>query len=637
MLLALLSSQALAEQVTLQLKWKHQFQFAGYYAAIEQGYYQQAGLSVSIREAQPGQDPVQAVLNGEAEFGIGTSELAILRDQGAPVVVLGVVFQHSPLVLVARKDLGISNIHDLAGRRVMIEPNSAEIIAYLNQEGLDPSAFKQLEHSFNTEDLIAGRIDAMTAYLTDEPYMLEKAGIDISIFKPSSGGIDFYGDNLFTTQAMIDDHPSLIERFRQASWQGWQYAMQHPDEMVELIYQNYSQRHSKAHLHYEAQAMSNLLQSQLVAPGHMYSGRWQHIIKVFQQQGKIGATFALDPFLYDTQLNNQLERLQRTFLLVLVMLVFVVLAVSFVWRLNRKLSASQAWFATVLEHAPTAMVITDRYGLIKGWSKQAESTFGWSADEAVGTNLYDFILPEQERAEVKSRLSHLFESGEASAVENWNLTKDGRQILCQWRNAIPHTPRGEKVLVSMAIDVTEQRAMEQQLTKLAHTDTLTGLANRALFYERFNQLLKLAQRERKQIALLFIDLDDFKQINDQYGHSVGDRVLQALAQRLNLAVRQSDVVARIGGDEFVVLLYDSQGPQEVETLAAKLLEQLTLPLELGERQTVQISASIGISRYPENGAEMGQLLSIADQAMYRVKHGGKNDIAAATGSPPSPA
>lgn len=177
--------------VTLQLKWKHQFQFAGYYAAKEKGYYQEAGLDVRIVEAVPGVDPVQEVVAGRAQFGVGTSELILNRYHGTPVVVLGVIFQHSPLSLITLADSGLDNIHKLLNRKVMIEPSSAELFAYLYQEGFTPKALNLQHHSFELNDLLSGKIDAMSVYLTDELYQLHKQKRAYNEFTPRMGGIDF--------------------------------------------------------------------------------------------------------------------------------------------------------------------------------------------------------------------------------------------------------------------------------------------------------------------------------------------------------------------------------------------------------------------------------------------------------------
>ncbi len=182
-LLCLLPSMALAatDSITLQLKWKHAFQFAGYYAAIEQGYYRDAGLDVHLREATPGKNPIHAVIHGEAEYGVGTSELLLERAQGSPVVVLGVIFQHSPLVLITHADATVSDIHALAGKRIMLEINGSEVVVMLQRAGLSPGSYQRVEHSFRLEPWLQGRVAAMSAYITDEPYALSQRGMVLAL------------------------------------------------------------------------------------------------------------------------------------------------------------------------------------------------------------------------------------------------------------------------------------------------------------------------------------------------------------------------------------------------------------------------------------------------------------------------
>jgi len=287
------------DKITLQLKWKHQFQFAGYYAAIEQGYYQDAGLVVELKEAQPGHDPVQAVLKGEAEFGVGTSELMLLRAQGKPVVVLAAIYQHSPLVLVARRTPEINDIHDLVGKPIMIEPQSAELFAYFKAEGVDPSKLKIEHHTFEVADIISGKFAAMSAYSTDEPYLIEKAGLEAMTFTPRSGGIDFYGDNLFTTEEQIAKHPERVKAFRAASLKGWEYAIAHPQELTELISKKYAIRKELAHLDFEAEHTKQLMHTDLVEVGHMNPGRWRHIADTYAEFGMIPRQFDFSGFLYE--------------------------------------------------------------------------------------------------------------------------------------------------------------------------------------------------------------------------------------------------------------------------------------------------------------------------------------------------
>lgn len=292
------------EAVTLQLKWTHAFQFAGYYAAQEKGYYRDVGLEVILREAAPGVDPVKAVISGKAHYGVGTSSLLLARKAGNPVVVLAVVFQHSPLVLLARQNTGVQGtqgIHDLSGKRVMIEPQSDELIAYFKQEGIAPERLQQITHSHDLKDLIEGRVDAMSAYVTSEPYYLDRAGVAYQTYTPRAAGIDFYGDNLFTSEKEIKLNPERVKAFREASLRGWQYAMANPEEIARLIRSKYSQAHELDYYRQEAQRMMPLLRVDLIEVGYMTHGRWRHIAETYADLGLLPRDYSLDGFLYEPE------------------------------------------------------------------------------------------------------------------------------------------------------------------------------------------------------------------------------------------------------------------------------------------------------------------------------------------------
>jgi signal transduction histidine kinase len=288
-----------ADHVVLQLKWQHQFQFAGYYAAVAQGYYREAGLDVTLQEAVPGQDPSQAVLDGSADFGVGTSDLVLLRDKGQPVVVLAAIFQHSPLVLLADRRAGVGDLQDLYNKPIMIEPLSAELFAYFKDEGIDPAKLHILPHTFDVRDLIDGHVAAMSGYSTDEVFQLKAAGIDFMTFTPRAGGIDFYGDNLFTTEDQIRRHPARVRKFLAASLKGWDYALAHQAEIVDLILKDYSRRKSRAQLLFEAESTAQLMHPGLIETGHMNPGRWRHIADVYGEFGMASRSLSLAGFLYD--------------------------------------------------------------------------------------------------------------------------------------------------------------------------------------------------------------------------------------------------------------------------------------------------------------------------------------------------
>lgn len=466
---ALLGSGAQAEEnlskVRLQLKWQHQFQFAGYYAAQAQGYYREAGLDVDIIPGLPGEDTVQKVLHGEAEFGVGTTDLILLREQGLPVVVLAVIFQHSPLALLVRKQAGLQSLHELAGRRLMIEPGSAELHAYLRREGLTQDRFTLLPHAFHIDDLVRGRIDAMSVYVTDEPYELVKSGIEYLLYSPRSVGIDFYGDNLFTTADELAKHPDRAKAFRAASLKGWEYAMQHPEEMVRLIHDHYSARHSLEHLRFEAQQMVPLLQMALVELGHINPGRWAHIAEVYAEQGMMKRHVDLTGFLYNPHPPPpDLTWLYWTLSGVFAIALLVAAIAAHIFRINRRLQISEERYRVVYETAPLAFIVSDQNGLITDWNSSARLMFGWSREQAIGRNMLELLVADDEHENVHNVLAATLRDGTPTYLINRNLTRSGDIILCEWHNVVRLGDDGAVVgVLSLGEEITERKKLEDDL------------------------------------------------------------------------------------------------------------------------------------------------------------------------------
>jgi diguanylate cyclase (GGDEF)-like protein len=187
------------------------------------------------------------------------------------------------------------------------------------------------------------------------------------------------------------------------------------------------------------------------------------------------------------------------------------------------------------------------------------------------------------------------------------------------------TPVGMWAIVR---DISERKATEARIASLAYYDALTGLPNRTLFFDRLQTALAMARRDSQRTALLFIDLDRFKPVNDTYGHEVGDQLLQRVAQQLRDCVRESDTVARLGGDEFVVLLPHVHTLDDAMAVADKIHARLREPVEIGAYR-LEISSAIGVATFPEDGADEVALVRSADDAMYRAKAGGRDQVIAA--------
>ncbi|MBY4676633.1 transporter substrate-binding domain-containing protein [Marinobacterium sp. CAU 1594] len=286
----------------MQLPWKHQFEFAGHYAAIEQGYYADEGLAVELREIQPGQSPVDEVLSGRAQFGVVNSELVLDRLQGKPVVLLANIFKTSPLVLLTQPD--ILSPQDLRGKRVMAsakELESAPFASMFRYFGLEPDSFEQVAHSYDLEAFLAGEVDAVTVFLSNQMHQVRSQQIPHSILNPSSFGVSAYDDNLFSSEHFLRQHPGLVEGFVRATLKGWHYALDHKEELVDLILRKYSQRKSREALLFEAQALERLTLRQSFKLGSIDPQRIDSLADLYVSLGNVASKGALQGFIRPPQ------------------------------------------------------------------------------------------------------------------------------------------------------------------------------------------------------------------------------------------------------------------------------------------------------------------------------------------------
>lgn len=324
------------DRVTLQLKWRHQFQFAGYYAAEELGFYREKGLDVVFREGASSLNYTDAVVSGIAQYGVSNTDILIDRAKGKPVVALAAIFQHSPLILLSLRSEGLDTPDAFVGKRVMVSVDAeAEIYSLFNNEGVPLSAMELVPHSWDLRDLVSGKVDAVSAYSTNELLALRRSGVDAAALRPLTYGIDFYGDCLFTSDDELRRHPGRAARFLEASLRGWDYAMDHPGEMADLILERYSPEKSREALLAEAAAMADLVDSKLVPIGFMNPGRWRHIADTYASLGTMPREYDLSSFLYDPdrphRLNDKVLRIVFSAIIgaSLVALVYILVLRSF--------------------------------------------------------------------------------------------------------------------------------------------------------------------------------------------------------------------------------------------------------------------------------------------------------------------
>ena len=345
-------SAAEPTRVTLQLKWQHQFQFAGYYAAKEKGFYRAAGLDVDIREALPGQEVIPTVVSGAADFGVGTNDLLLARYKGEPVVALAVIFQHSPSCILAARDKGIRSLADLAGHTVQYEPNFTELLAFFKRAGVDVTRLRLAPYAMDLAMFEQGKVDALAAYITNEPYGLIQRGFPFLEFRPISAGIDFYGDNLFTTDRMARESPALVAAFRAASLKGWRYAMAHQEEIIELILKKYRARRTHSHLAWEAGRINELMMPELVEIGYMSPTRWRHIADTYAEMGFLPPGYDFSRMLYSPEGHPDLQHLYGWLAGAAALLVAMAGIIVFILDSRRRLGESQERYERTVATVP---------------------------------------------------------------------------------------------------------------------------------------------------------------------------------------------------------------------------------------------------------------------------------------------
>lgn len=290
------------QKVTLQLSWFDQFQFAGYYMAKEQGFYKEVGLDVTILPFQFNLDIPELVSTEKIDFAIGRETLLIERAKEKKLIALYALFQTSPLVLLATKDSNIETIDNFVAKRIMATINDASeasLKAMISSHKLSPNDYQFLEHTHNVSDLMHGKTDLMSAYISKAPYELEKMGISYTIFNPKDYGFDMYSDFLYTSESMIYKNVKIVEAFKRASLKGWKYAYEHIEESAEVIFHTYNiQKLSKDALIYEGHALKQLSFFNTNTLGTIEKSKLQRIYDLYNILGFMPQKIDLNEFIF---------------------------------------------------------------------------------------------------------------------------------------------------------------------------------------------------------------------------------------------------------------------------------------------------------------------------------------------------
>lgn len=281
---------------------------------------------------------------------------------------------------------------------------------------------------------------------------------------------------------------------------------------------------------------------------------------------------------------------------------------------------------TIIESAHDAFVGICADGRIMDWNRQAEVTFGWTRGEAFGQRMEQLIIPPRYRDAHLAGMSHFHKSGEGPVlnkrIELQALRKNGEEFPVELTISVIKNADGVQFCAFLH-DITERKIAEERLVQMAQRDQLTDLPNRRLFNDRLEHAMLRAKRAQKLMALIYLDIDHFKIINDSFGHVVGDALLKEFAARLKASVRRVDTVARLGGDEFVMILEQLQEPVDSEVILQKIMQNVRQEIRVGEH-VLNITTSLGGAFYQGQELSEKDLMVLADGALYEAKQTGRD-------------
>ncbi len=732
------------ETVTLQLQWLDQFQFGGYYMAIEKGFYEEAGLDVHLKKFSNDIDTTEEVISGRANYGIGRASIMTEYCNDKPIVALSAIFQSSPHILLARKDSGIKTIKDFVGKRIMLTSDVQDdvtIQSMLISQGISFDDIIPLNHSFDLNDLIQGKTDLMASYVSNEPFRMQELGIESVGFTPKEYGFDYYSDILFTSQKELQEHPARVNAFLMATIKGWRYAFDHIEETADVIIKHYNvQNKSRESLIFEGQALKKLAYTDNLPLGHIAIEKFKTILNMYRVMGKTKYSKEnFDDFIYHSAINTplQLTSQEEAFLKA-----HKITAIStgkwapFNFSLPGDMKMISGIAVDLWEHIIRMHAIDNRLEYASDWQKvlkairtrQADITLGtekspeksryalfskpyghfpnviateksvnyipnlamlegkkvavgsgYTIEEKLRTSYPKIdLLPVQSTDEALKLLHQkkVFAVVDIVPVLSYAIARNGYDdiiisgttefdqslrfmirddypelvsIINKSIDAIPAylldeivsryaiSPTNtspihwELILQVLAVAVLiivfllyrqmTLKCHNRSLLALSMTDPLTKIDNRMRLDQEINDKIEKYHRYKRPFVLILFDIDDFKKINDHFGHLAGDEILIKLTRLVKKHLRVTDIFGRWGGEEFMIICPETNiegGRQLADMLCGILKED-----KMGEYGP--ISCSFGVTDMHDNDTA-ATIIKRVDDAMYQAKDKGKDQV-----------
>ncbi len=719
--------------VTLQLKWKNAFQFAGFYMAKEKGFYKKEGLNVTIKEFN-GSDVVKEVLTNQAQFGISDFNLIKYRLMGKKVVAVMPIFEYTPLAIVSINS-NIKKVKDFENHTICTPKsyiNSVISNLFFIENNIDIKKLKLKEQFFNLESLKNKICDLYVVYDTDQPYYLKKLHIPYKIFKFKNYKVNLYGDILFTSEKFRFSHPDIVEKFRTATIKGWEYALNHIDETIKIILKKYNTQHFS----YDKLKDEAIKTKKYIGDFKFNINKINYIKTLTKLSLKLKGDFDIVDFIYSPYIKTKQEaNFLKTHIIITAN---TVKWPPFLMQKDGKMTGIAKDFFNIIKQnlfLKTRDLIANKWSdvleLIK--AKKADLTFITSKTSqkekyaifslpyakyniAIATKKDISFIPNMnflknkkiaigkdytayhmlvnnypnldimEVVDTKKALEMLEENRVDAVIDilpvlayyisylnfddikisgttpfkfnaSFMIRDDYKLLKTMINRVIKDISQKQKdeimkkyisvnvqkgypkkyvevtyfwfsvivaglviVILIVIYQLFKIKSLSKKLEVMAYYDKLTQIYNRAKFRNILEEFINFSNRYKTPLSLIYFDLDHFKDINDTYGHEKGDFVLKEAVKVVKKHLRESDIIGRWGGEEFLILL-----PNTDKKGALKVAENIRKAIEKHSFDGLKLTISFGVTEFNFNES-IDEFIDRADMALYKAKKSGRNRV-----------
>lgn len=616
------------KSINLQLNWLHQFQFAGFYIAKEKGFYASEGLNVNIKEYIRNMNIINEVTGNKSQFAVGRSSILIDKANGIDITALAAIYQKSPLMLLSVND-NIKSIDDFNNKKIMITTDaiqSASIKAMIKSNNISEETIEYMPHSFDLNDLINGKTDLMSCYTSNEPIRLKELGIPYKIFHPSDFGFNFYSDIIFSSTKFIKENPITTKKFYDATIKGWNYAFENKIETAEIIFNKYNtQKKSLMHLIIEANILEKIAKdNQDKIIGMIEESRLENIMSIFKTLGLVNKDIDYDKFIYDENHYNkftlEFNKKEQKYIVVLSIIIFIFILIIF--YLIFKTKKQKNFLDTVINSSEDFIFCKDTNFNYIACNDAFTDLLNLTRDQIIGKSDFDIF---DKKFAFKVRNDDLtvirYSKPVIKVIDKYEY--DNKKLYLQSKKVPLINNKKIIGILGMYRDITELQNAKIKLEQMVFIDELTQTLNRKSFNMKIKEHLQMYNRYKNPFCIAMIDIDNFKIVNDTYGHDIGDIVLKNLTKLIQNNIRKTDFFFRIGGEEFLILF-----PQTTIENAHKALEDLRKKINttvMDEKNNLFITVSMGLTQIKEKD-DTTLLFKRADDNLYYSKRHGKDKI-----------